>query len=276
MDSPINYLPKLSKEDEKSFNIALLHCDLDKTESKYSPVSREELRLLNYDYYALGHIHIPEIKENKIVYAGTPQARTKKETGAHGCYYIEVEDKNILNTEFIPVDVVRFEDIEIDCSDYENCPEIFEEITNKINDLSASKLTLYEVTLRGVSKACNELLKSDDLTKDFRENFAQNESQNAFVYKINNETKPFVNEEELLNDSGVIGIITKTISNGGNEFDDLYEKISDLHKGFYKKLGLDTSSKELLSEALDTDKEKITDKAKEELKSLCGEIYGEI
>lgn len=278
LDNPVNYLPKLTKDDEKVFNIGLIHCDLDKTDSKYSPVSREELRTLGYDYYALGHIHIPEIKEEKIVYCGTPQARTKKETGAHGCYYAQVENKSIINLEFIPTDVVRFEKIEIDCCESENKLEVFEKISNTVNNKSSEvELTLYDITLKGVSRAYTELLKTDSLIKEYSENFGETDDKNVCVFRINNETKPFVNEEELLKDSGVIGILAQAINNNNEiNIDNIYNNISELHEDLYKKLGIDTESKELLSDSLKVDKAEILENVKNELKSVCAEIYGDM
>lgn len=266
----------LSEKDINSaeFNICLIHCDLDKTESKYAPVSREELRNLGYDYYALGHIHVPEIKEdgvNKIVYAGSPQGRTKKETGGHGCYFVQVDGNNIEKIEFIPTDTVRFLDKEIDCSEYENKLEVFEGISEFVNNSNSDvELSIFEINLTGVSKAYQELNDSDSLIEEYILNFSHSELNNVGVYKINNLTIPYFNEKDIKQDSGIVGLIANF---SDDEIENIYENISKNHENIYKKLGLDTESKEFLISALEKDKDEIINNVKQELKSLCNEVY---
>lgn len=270
MDNPVKYLPPANSTDTNKFNIGLIHCDLDKTDSKYAPVSREELRNLGYDYYALGHIHIPSVSEDKIVYAGTPQARTKKETDEHGCYFVEVENNKIKNIEFIQTDVVRFTSVEVDCSDTNNKMEVFEKINEKSEELSSEvQLLLTEITLTGTSQAFKELNESENLTKEYNDNF---HSKKKTVFRINNNTVPYIEENELLQDTGIIGIIMNA-EEKGISLDQIYDDISQIHENIYKKLGLDKESKAFLSSALEEDKQEILDKVKKELNSLCSEIY---
>ncbi len=272
-DNPVKKLSEV-KINSSDFNIGLIHCDLEKSESKYAPVSKEELRNLGYDYYALGHIHIPEIREDgvvKIVYAGSTQGRTKKETGEHGCYYVKVADKNITSIEFIPTDVVRFLSEEIDCSDYENRLEVLEGISEFVNSFKSEvDLSLLEINLTGISKSYQELNECDNLVEEFISNFGESISKNVGVYKINNNTLPYVNEKDIEQDNGIIGIIANFED---DEFDEIYENIAKIHDNIYKKLGIDDESKEFLLKSLEKDKNEIKEKAEKELKSLCNEVY---
>lgn len=54
--------------------------------SRYAPFVISEMKELGYDYWALGHIHKPEIlsADPLIVYPGTPQGHSKKETSVQG------------------------------------------------------------------------------------------------------------------------------------------------------------------------------------------------
>ncbi|MCR5266193.1 MAG: DNA repair exonuclease [Cyanobacteria bacterium RUI128] len=267
-------LPLLNSDMEKCFNIGLLHCDLDKTDSKYAPVSREDLKRTGYDYYALGHIHIPELKENNIVYAGSPQARTRKETGEHGCYYVQVCDKNIENIEFVPADYVRFTDMEVDCSDALNKLEIYNKISESLeNNCSNVELNLFNVTLKGITKAFEELNETESLVTEYIENYGQ-ANRRFEVYKINNETMPDVDEKLLAEDNGIIGLVAKCFDeNSEIDVENIYKNISELHENIYKKLGLDTESKEFLSSSLTVDKEEILNNVRKEIQLLCKEIY---
>ena len=267
-------LPKLNSDMEKYFNIGLLHCDLDKTDTKYAPTSREDLKNLGYDYYALGHIHIPEVKENNIVYAGSPQARTRKETGEHGCYYVQVKDKDIENLEFLPVDNVRFLDLDIDCSDTENKMEIFNKISETVNNYETNpdtELNLFNITLTGITDAYEELNNSENLINEYIENYDNNKSE---VYKINNETSPNLDETLIIEDKGIIGLLAKSFDEKSEiNIEEIYENLAESHRNIYKRLGLDTDSKEFLSASLKVDKEDIYNNVKKEIQSICKEVY---
>ena len=58
---------------------------------KYAPFQISELVSKGYDYWALGHIHVPTIlnEQPAIVYPGTPQGHTKKEV-ATGVMLVEL------------------------------------------------------------------------------------------------------------------------------------------------------------------------------------------
>ena len=277
MKNPIKYLPKLSLSEEKEFNIGLIHCDLDKKDSKYAPVSRDDLRKLGYDYYALGHIHLPQDNDENMIYSGTIQARSRKEKNEHGCFYIEVNSgvnrgarsKKEIEKEFIPFDVVRFMDIEVDCSGTKNKIEVFEKISEVVNDMSFEvELNLLDITLVGTSNAYDELLKSDELLNEYRETFGDNKK--VVVYNISNGLIPEIDENEIRQDKGIVGIISNVEE---DVYDGVYENIARIHEKIYKSLGLDTVSKEYLSLALEEDKDKIIDDVKKELMVLCKEIY---
>lgn len=78
------------------FNLGLLHTSLTGRpgHDRYAPCSEEDLTTKGYGYWALGHIHQPEIisQDPWIVFAGNCQGRHVKETGARGCRLVTVND----------------------------------------------------------------------------------------------------------------------------------------------------------------------------------------
>lgn len=107
------------------FHIGLLHTSLtgNPRHDPYAPCSLADLERKGYQYWALGHIHQPEvIRENPwVVYAGNIQGRKVNETGARGCYLVEVDDSLAVSRhEFVPLDVVRWEHLELDVSGFES------------------------------------------------------------------------------------------------------------------------------------------------------------
>src|SRR5699024_8283616 len=82
------------KHNEAIYHIAMLHGSLhgDQDHDPYAPFRLEDLQREPFDYWALGHIHKRAIIQEKppIVYPGNIQGRHRKESGAKGCYYIEM------------------------------------------------------------------------------------------------------------------------------------------------------------------------------------------
>ena len=169
------------------------------------------------------------------------------------------------------MDVVRFSLEDIDCSNYENRLEVFEGISEFVNSFKSEvDLSLLEINLTGVSKSYQELNDCDNLVEEFISNFGESISKNVGVYKINNNTLPYVNEKDIEQDNCIIGIIANFED---DEFDEIYDNIAKIHDNIYKKLGIDDESKEFLLKSLEKDKNEIKEKAKKELKSLCNEVY---
>lgn len=65
----------------------------DRQSPRFAPFSVEELRQKGYDYWALGHIHVPEVLSQTpwIVYPGTPQGHSRKETQVTGVTLVEAQ-----------------------------------------------------------------------------------------------------------------------------------------------------------------------------------------
>ena len=75
------------------FNILMLHgtLDMDFTEQAYKPVTTQELKALNYDYYALGHFHKTKIIDN-IANPGSPEPLGFDEKGSHGAFLVRLSE----------------------------------------------------------------------------------------------------------------------------------------------------------------------------------------
>jgi len=84
-------------KDDESYNIGVAHCFVESALSssgydKYLPTTYEDLMSRNYDYFALGHIHLPSIyKDTNIAYSGSLQALSFKEDGERGGNYVEID-----------------------------------------------------------------------------------------------------------------------------------------------------------------------------------------
>lgn len=66
------------------------------SQNVYAPFTVDELQNLNYDYFALGHIHARNNLSSTpwIVYPGNIQGRHINEMGAKGCYLGEIDENS--------------------------------------------------------------------------------------------------------------------------------------------------------------------------------------
>jgi len=113
-DTPLrHYSPE--KGDDDTPVLALLHADLDQPTSRYAPISLSELRRHSAVFFLLGHVHAPRLVEEpggvRYLYAGSPQAIDRGETGAHGAWLITVRKPDLsvspLSLSSIRYDVVQ-------------------------------------------------------------------------------------------------------------------------------------------------------------------------
>ncbi len=115
------------------FNLGLLHTSLTGRpgHESYAPCSEQDLRDKGYAYWALGHVHQPEIisRDPFIVFAGNCQGRHIKETGPRGCWLIAVNDALAVEAiEWHDLDVVRWTELRIDLTGASTDPEALSRI----------------------------------------------------------------------------------------------------------------------------------------------------
>ncbi len=116
---PMQLISKAS--DNGKFNILILHTilkDKFKVNNPHMPSNLSDLKNSGYDYIALGHVHKRmELNSNPpIIYPGSTFAKTKKELGEKGFYYITY-DNHILNKEFIKASDVQFVEDSVEVTD---------------------------------------------------------------------------------------------------------------------------------------------------------------
>jgi DNA repair protein SbcD/Mre11 len=118
---PENLVPDFPAAAPDKFNIGLLHTSLTGRagHDTYAPCSESDLCRKGYGYWALGHIHQPEVirRDPWIVFAGNCQGRDVREAGPRGCRLITVNDSlDVESVDWHDLDVVRWRVLEIDLS----------------------------------------------------------------------------------------------------------------------------------------------------------------
>ena len=108
-----NYAAEMRRDADAPFAIGLLHANVGDRpgHGNYAPCSVEDLRASGMDYWALGHIHKPGVvidREPLALYCGIPQGRDPGETGARGCWLVEVDGSGVPAARFLETDAVRW------------------------------------------------------------------------------------------------------------------------------------------------------------------------
>lgn len=105
---------------ETDYTIGLLHGEISsqsQIDNNYAPFTISELLEKNYNYWALGHIHMHEIHNEQplIQYPGTIQGRHRNELGEKGAFIVEIKANEPTNSEFIPLSPIIWIQENIEC-----------------------------------------------------------------------------------------------------------------------------------------------------------------
>ena len=101
------------------FNIGLLHTSLTGApgHDTYAPCTLADLAGRGYDYWALGHVHQPQVlaRDPWVVFPGNLQGRHVREAGPRGCQLVTVSDAlEVVDAVHRPLDVVRWARLVVD------------------------------------------------------------------------------------------------------------------------------------------------------------------
>ena len=152
------------------FNLGLLHTSLTGRpgHDTYAPCSVAQLREKGYQYWALGHIHQPEVinEDPWIVFAGNCQGRHIKETGARGCRLVTVSDSlQVEGVEWRSLDVVRWAELNIDLSGIETETEatrLVSDAMGKAVTAAEGRLVAARIILSGTTQLHGSLHRNDE------------------------------------------------------------------------------------------------------------------
>lgn len=222
MRNLVKEFPK--KEENWPFTIGLLHCSVGNNpeHDPYAPCTLQDLKELGYDYWALGHIHTPSIVCNEapvVIYPGNPQGRHPGETGARGCYYVEVlsggtSSEGAISTSFVETDSVRWHIREISIEGLKKEGELIESLQNHLEDIresSGERSAICRLILKGrgtLHRSLREAGFLDDLLRLLREGEICSR-QFVWVERIEDETLFPAERELLLKREDFVGDLVK-------------------------------------------------------------------
>ncbi len=181
--------------DNGLFHIGLLHtCASSQEHERYAPCSLDDLRHKGYQYWALGHVHQRQtlLETPWAGFPGNIQGRHIRETGPKGCLLVTVEEDQQLRTEFVPLDVMRWERAVIPVDQVRSPDEVLDLVESKLNALHAAaegRLLAVRVELQGSTPAHRVLqAKRHHWTNEIRSLALEAGQGEIWVEKIRLET----------------------------------------------------------------------------------------
>lgn len=122
------------------FNIGVLHTALQGgfgNHKTYAPCTVDELHGKGYQYWALGHVHQYQqwTGASTIVFPGNLQGRHARETGQKGAVLVTVADNGHVEVERLPIDVLRWEALEVDVSRCQNNDQVAGTVRQALEDV---------------------------------------------------------------------------------------------------------------------------------------------
>nr|WP_321497735.1 DNA repair exonuclease [uncultured Methanolobus sp.] len=236
-----NLVKRFQQKDSGSpYAIGMLHCTVGSGEGHYpyAPCTVQDLKETNYDYWALGHIHKPQIIETEpfIVYSGNPQGRDPGELGERGCMVVEVDKKGNTTVSFAPVDSVRWYVEELSVSEIEteaDLIELLEENMDRLSEISENRYVICRFILRGRSPLKRLLIKEgflNDIVQHLRDNYDVG-SGSVWLERLKDETSYPFEREGLLDRQDFISdllTITDEICSGSTGLNGLDRPLHDL------------------------------------------------
>ena len=118
------------------------------------PVDLNRVVKTGFNYYAFGHIHKPEIVNEKAAYCGSLSPLDINETGEHGVIYGKIDSDNSLKISFIPIEGTRYIHSEIISRQNSTQREIEDAICKYIDE--HGKDNIYKFKIKGI---CNPTVR---------------------------------------------------------------------------------------------------------------------
>lgn len=220
-----------------TFNIGLLHTSLTGRagHNTYAPCSEADLRRKGYDYWALGHIHQPEIvsRDPWIVFAGNCQGRHARETGPRGCRLVTVNDSlGVENAEWQALDVVRWQVLEVDLAGIGEESEALRRAAEAMgNAVSAAegRLVAARILFTGATSLHGSLHREAQRWRAELLGRAQDQGQGAlWLERVQVSTSPVYNLAHLAERDALTEIVLETLEQARIEPKDLPAEITTM------------------------------------------------
>lgn len=145
-DEPQDLSELYSPSSQAPYTIGLLHASVDGLggQDNYSPTSLAQLVAKPFNYWALGHVHKPQIlfqdAHCTVAYSGSMQGLSPVENGPRGVFLVSVDANGQTTSEFVSLADVIWETIQVSIADLSSMEGLLDTIEDRLDDLSENYL----------------------------------------------------------------------------------------------------------------------------------------
>lgn len=180
----------------------------------YAPCTLDDLRAGGMDYWALGHIHKPEVLAEApyAVYAGCPQGLDPTQSGPRGCYEVTI-DGGVVSTEFVSLAAIEWHQAEADISVAVRLDDVRDAIATAVDAALADANTPVIVRLDLVGRSeVHAALQAPGaraaLLEDAREEALGCEPW-VWIDRVRDRTRPMIDLVELRGTEDFLGDVVR-------------------------------------------------------------------
>lgn len=190
-------IAKYPPKNTSIYTIGLAHAGMKQSsvdQNNYAPFTLNEVKDLNYDYFALGHIHLRQVlsQEPWIVYSGNLQGRHVNEKDAKGFYFGQVDEQS-QNTQlqFIDVSPIVWQTVDLILDEpFKSTTKLCAKIQNLLadNNLRPTLFTLNIIGAELLSDAQLDMLND----KSMYEELSNNLQYHSLLVKVYYKHRDFI------------------------------------------------------------------------------------
>ncbi|RPF50156.1 metallophosphoesterase family protein [Aquisalibacillus elongatus] len=229
------------KTSDAPYHIATLHGSLQGQDEHavYAPFSLGDLKKVDANYWALGHIHKREwiMDEPYAVYPGNIQGRHMKETGEKGCYLVELSDHQT-DLNFYSLQEVVFTEEEIALDNVHLIDDLIEKLQS-VKKTLRQEHQKYVVRMQVHLNEASELTLDSEQIEDVLSVLNEEEEDEPYWIWFSelNVQEPQIISEDLSKTNLFVSEVLQTIK----QTEDLDDYLEDLlkHKIFRRHTAFD-------------------------------------
>lgn len=212
-----NFAAAFRRQASDAFAIGVLHTNVGGRpgHEPYAPCSLEDLRAAGMDYWALGHIHKPEVlgSSPEIVYPGCTQGLNPNESGVRGCRLVTLEAGGVTSS-FISTASIVWDQATVDASELVVAEDLLDALTRQVDLLSAAgegRPAIVRLTLTGRSPAHAVLARPGALVDIVAEISASSIGRDPWVWvdRVSDRTRPTIDLESIREGQDLAGDLVR-------------------------------------------------------------------
>ncbi len=181
-------------------NLVLMHGQVGSTADK-DTIHLKKLQGKHVDYLALGHVHKMQEgildERGMYAYSGCLEGRGFDETGKHGFFLLDVDDK--IHRTFVPFSTREIVEETVDITGLSSDYPIYKKICGQI---AFQKSNLYRINLIGEVQSLSDTLESD---------LERNLEAHCFYCSVKDRTKKKLDVKEYESDVSLVGEFIRTV-----------------------------------------------------------------